>query len=169
MKQAARHRLHVQVEPAWRSQVPAARLRAAARAALRHQAAPRPGALTLRLTSDDALRQLNRDFLGHDYATDVLSFPSAETEAGERYFGDIAISLPRAAAQALAGGHSFEAELQLLVVHGVLHLLGHDHADRRGRARMWAAQAEILTALGAPITGPALRPKTRPPRRTPRR
>jgi probable rRNA maturation factor len=169
MMPAARHRLHVQVEPAWRGRVPAARLRAAARAALRHQAAPAPGALTLRLTGDEVLQQLNRDFLGHDYATDVLSFPSSEAEAGERYFGDIAISLPRAAAQAEAGGHPLEAELQLLVVHGVLHLLGHDHATRRDRARMWAAQAEILTAVGAPITGPAPRPKTRPPRRTARR
>lgn len=130
-----------------------AALRAAALAALAHQGAP-PGALTIRLTGDTELKRLNRDFLGHDYATDVLSFPSEAIEAGLRYFGDLALSLPRAAAQAKAGGHSLKAELQLLVVHGVLHLLGHDHATRRQQARMWAAQAEILTNLGSRISGP---------------
>ncbi|MGH2523455.1 MAG: rRNA maturation RNase YbeY, partial [Anaerolineales bacterium] len=95
--------------------------------------------------------------LGHDYPTDVLSFPSEETdpETGMRYFGDIAISFPHAHAQAAAGGHPVAAELQLLVVHGVLHLLGHDHAKRAEKARMWAAQAEILKKLKAPISGPS--------------
>lgn len=147
-------RLSIQIEPAFRRRVSGALLRAAARAALSHQAAPQPGTLTIRVTDDAALRQLNRDFLGHDYVTDVLSFPSDEVEAGVRYFGDLAIALPRAAAQAEAGGHPLAAELQLLVVHGVLHLLGHDHATRAQKARMWAAQAAILTELGAPITGP---------------
>ena len=61
----------------------------------------------------------------------------------------------RAAAQAERGGHPVAAELQLLVVHGVLHLLGHDHARPADKARMWTAQAAILQALGSPITGPA--------------
>jgi probable rRNA maturation factor len=60
------------------------------------------------------------------------------------------LSVPRAAAQAGAGGHPLEAEVQLLVVHGVLHLLGHDHAEAEGKARMWAAQSEILERLGVP-------------------
>ena len=66
-----------------------------------------------------------------------------------------AISLPRAQAQAKAGGHPVSAEVQLLVVHGALHLLGHDHAKSKEKARMWAAQSEILKHLKAPITGPA--------------
>jgi probable rRNA maturation factor len=156
----------VQVEPAFRGRFSTQVLRAAARAALRQQAAPAPGALTIRIADDATLRRLNHSFLGHDQVTDVLSFPSTETEDGQPYFGDIAISLPRAEAQARAGGHPLEAELQLLVVHGVLHLLGHDHALRRDQARMWAAQAEILAGLGAPLTGPGpaltrRRPKTR--------
>jgi probable rRNA maturation factor len=62
--------------------------------------------------------------------------------------GDILISVPYAAKSARKAGHALEAELQLLVVHGVLHLLGHDHAKPREKARMWKAQREILTALG---------------------
>jgi probable rRNA maturation factor len=58
------------------------------------------------------------------------------------------ISAPRAQAQAEAAGHPLEAELQLLVVHGVLHLLGHDHARPEEKARMWKAQAEALESLG---------------------
>jgi probable rRNA maturation factor len=106
--------------------------------------------LTLVLTGDGRLQALNREFLGQDRPTDVLSFPSGEIdpETGRRYLGDVLISVPRAAEQAAARGHSLEAELQLLTVHGVLHLLGHDHASRGKKARMWHAQSEVLTALG---------------------
>jgi len=80
----------------------------------------------------------------------VLSFPASETdpETGARYIGDIIISVPYAARSAEKAGHPVESELQLLVVHGVLHLLGHDHAEPKEKARMWKAQAEILELLG---------------------
>jgi probable rRNA maturation factor len=88
--------------------------------------------------------------LGQNTATDVLAFPSEESDpdSGARYLGDVLISIPRAAEQAAVAGHSLEAEAQLLVVHGVLHLLGHDHTVAADKARMWAAQAEILGELG---------------------
>lgn len=148
--------VHLKLERPFAGRVTPARLRAAARAALKHQAAPQPGELTIVLTSDQALRTLNRDFLGHDHVTDVLSFPSDDInpEANTRYFGDIVIAYPRARAQALRGGHPIWAELQLLIVHGVLHLLGYDHAEPAERDRMWTAQAAILAKLKAPITGP---------------
>jgi probable rRNA maturation factor len=106
--------------------------------------------LTLVLTDDKRIRALNRDFLGTDAPTDVLSFPADESdpETGRRYLGDVIISLRRAAEQAAARGHGLEAEVQLLVVHGVLHLLGHDHAEADEKARMWAAQVKILETLG---------------------
>jgi probable rRNA maturation factor len=69
----------------------------------------------------------------------------------EPYLGDIAISLPRATAQAEAAGHPVAAELQLLTVHGVLHLLGHDHAEPEEKAAMWAAQAAVLATLGVTL------------------
>lgn len=151
-----RFKINLRIDPALEDAVDRKTIRAAARAALEHEAAPAPGALAIVLTDDGALQGLNRDYLGHNQPTDVLSFPSGETdpETGARYFGDIAISLPRARAQAEAGGHPVTAEVQLLVVHGVLHLLGHDHAKAKEKARMWAAQAEILRQLKAPITGP---------------
>jgi probable rRNA maturation factor len=117
-------------------------------AALGQQSAE--GDLSIVLTDDARLRQLNRDYLGIDAPTDVLSFPASETdpETGKSYLGDVLISIPRAEAQAHGAGHPLEAEVQLLVVHGVLHLLGHDHARPEDKLSMWAAQAQILDGLG---------------------
>lgn len=123
-------------------------LEEAANAALQHQAAQ--GDLTLVLTTDEELHRLNREYLGVDKPTDVLSFPASETdpETGAIYLGDILISVPRTEIQARLAGHPSVDEARLLVVHGVLHLLGHDHADAREKKRMWKAQAEILKQLG---------------------
>jgi len=106
--------------------------------------------LTIVLVDDVRIQTLNRDFLAHDAPTDVLSFPADEPdpETGRSYLGDVAISLARAAEQARDGGHTVEAEMQLLVVHGILHLLGHDHAGAGEKERMWAAQAQALERLG---------------------
>ena len=127
-------------------------LERAASAALEHQASRESldSELTIVLTNDARLKELNRDYLGIDAPTDVLSFPASETdpETGARYIGDILISITRAQSQATAAGHPLESEVQLLVVHGVLHLLGHDHAEAREKARMWEAQAEVLERLG---------------------
>ncbi len=125
-------------------------LEQAARAALEHESESLDSELSIILSDDARLHELNLNYLGVDAATDVLSFPASETdpETGARYIGDILISVPRAQAQAEAAGHPLKAEVQLLVVHGVLHLLGHDHARAREKARMWKAQAEILKGLG---------------------
>ena len=130
-------------------------LERAARAALTHQEQSPDADLSVVLTDDARLQQLNRDYLGIDAPTDVLSFPASESdgsetdpETGSPYLGDILISIPRAKAQAKAAGHALESEVQLLVVHGVLHLLGHDHAKPKEKAKMWKAQSEILESLG---------------------
>jgi probable rRNA maturation factor len=148
--------IHLKLDRPFAARVSPARLRAAAGAALKHQAAPDPGELTIALTTDQALRALNRQFLGEDHVTDVLSFPASghDPDSGARYFGDIAIAYPRARAQAARGRHPVWAELQLLIVHGVLHLLGHDHAAAEDHDRMWQAQAEILRKLKTPIKAP---------------
>ena len=144
-----RYTIHLKISAAHKKLLPPALLRRTARAALTHQNAPVPSTLTIVITDDEALRELNRHYLGHDYATDVLSFPASEIdlETGATYLGDIALSVPRAQAQARKAGHPLTAEVQLLVVHGVLHLLGHDHATRQEKARMWKAQREILEGL----------------------
>jgi probable rRNA maturation factor len=122
----------------------------AANAALEHESISLDSELSIILTNDERLHELNLNYLGIDAPTDVLSFPASETdpETGAHYIGDILISIPRAQTQAEVAGHSLESEVQLLVVHGVLHLFGHDHAEAEEKARMWKAQAEILERLG---------------------
>ena len=124
-------------------------LEVAARTTLEEQSAP-DGDITIVLSDDRQLHDLNREYLGIDAPTDVLSFPASESdpETGASYLGDIIISVERAESQARAAKHELKSELQLLVVHGVLHLLGHDHAEAGEKARMWAAQAEVLKRLG---------------------
>ena len=118
--------------------------------ALKHQKESLEVDISVVLTNSRRLQKLNRDYLGIDAPTDVLSFPASESdpETGRPYLGDILISIPRAERQAQAAGHSLEDEVQLLVIHGTLHLLGHDHAEAGEKSRMWAAQAEVLERLG---------------------
>jgi probable rRNA maturation factor len=97
------------------------------------------------ITTDAELRRLNRDFRGQDFATDVLSF--REAGPGAR-LGDLAISLPRARAQAREFGHRTEQEIQILMLHGVLHLLGMDHEADNGR--MARAEKRWRARLGLP-------------------
>lgn len=106
--------------------------------------------ITIVLTDDRQLHELNHDFLDVDAPTDVLSFPSLEVdpETNELYLGDILISIPRAKQQAESAGHSLEAEVQLLTVHGTLHLLGYDHATDEEKNIMWNEQAKVLERLG---------------------
>lgn len=87
---------------------------------------------TCLLTGDRRLRDLNRRFLGKDYATDVLSFPSADPGGG---LGEIALNVNRARQQAAEHGHSPDDEIRILMLHGVLHLMGHDHEADRGAMR----------------------------------
>lgn len=138
--------IHIETEIAFSKDL----VERAAQAALEHESQPLDSELSIILTNDARLHELNLNYLGIDAPTDVLSFPASETdpETGARYMGDILISVPRAQTQAEAAGHSLEAEVQLLVVHGVLHLLGYDHAEPEEKARMWKAQAEILERLG---------------------
>jgi probable rRNA maturation factor len=146
--------IFLEINPELNLSLPPDLLERAAQAVLAHQSMAADADLTLVLTGDERIRALNRDFLGRDAPTDVLSFPADETdpETGRRYLGDVVISVSRAESQARAGGHALQTELQLLVVHGVLHLLGHDHAGAQERAIMWAAQAEVLERLGLPTS-----------------
>lgn len=97
-----------------------------------------------RISGDAELRRLNRDFLGHDYPTDVLSFPSGE----EDRLGDLAISIQRARAQSRQFGHHVEQEIGVLMLHGVLHLLGLDHETDGGR--MARTESRWRRELGLP-------------------
>lgn len=142
--------IFIEKKDALNPDVPAELVESAAAAALKHQSAPEYAEVTIVLTDDTQLHQLNQEWMDVDAPTDVLSFPADEIdpENDHRYLGDILVSVERAAEQATAAGHATEAEVQLLVVHGVLHLMGHDHAEAAEKAKMWQAQSEILTILG---------------------
>jgi probable rRNA maturation factor len=97
------------------------------------------------ITDDRELRRLNRQFLGADYATDVLSFPLRDNGL----LGELAISADRAAAQAREFGHSRLDEIRILMLHGVLHLVGMDHQTDRGA--MARAEARWRKKLNLPV------------------
>jgi len=125
----------------------------AAQATFQYQGISIDTSLSIVVTDDLQLHQLNQQYVGIDAPTDVLSFPAGylDPDTNSFYLGDVLISYPRAREQANQAGHSVNAELQLLVVHGILHLAGHDHDGAQDKANMWTAQAEILTNLGADI------------------
>ena len=90
------------------------------------------GEVTVLLTTDAAIRKLNRKFRGIDKATDVLSFP-ADAMPGFEIAGDLAISIPTAARQAGEQGHKLSVEVKVLMLHGLLHLAGYDHETDTGQ------------------------------------
>lgn len=90
------------------------------------------------LTNDRTIRRLNQRFRNKDKATDVLSFPCASDQDlsfENSYLGDVVISVETARRQALEKMHPLERELRILVIHGFLHLLGHDHETDQGQMR----------------------------------
>lgn len=149
-------RIHVESEQEFEPHRPT--LRAAAAEALQ-QAGVQDAELTLILTGNSHIQELNRQYREQDQITDVLAFPYGEPDpdSGLNYLGDVVISLPQARSQAQQAGHDLKAELSLLAVHGVLHLLGHDHADAAAKEEMWARQSRALAALGFDIEDPAQR------------
>jgi probable rRNA maturation factor len=128
-------------------------IQAACRAALASVEADPDENITVVLTTDAGIRVLNRDYMGQNTATDVLSFPNGEAdpETGERYLGDLIISVPFAQRQAQSAGHPLRQELELLCVHGTLHLLGHDHDTAKSKGEMWSHQSRALEDLGNPL------------------
>ncbi len=124
-------------------------LERAAALTLERQQAAKNVALTVRLANAEEVQQLNRTYRGQDSQTDVLSFEINDTlPDGSFYLGDIVIATEVASAQARAARHTLLDELALLVIHGVLHLMGHDHTDEAQKAAMWAQQRDVLAALG---------------------
>ena len=117
---------------------------------LKHEHSPAGSDIGLVLGDDVLLKRLNLKYRAVDAPTDVLSFHTGELDPDSQamYIGDIIVSLPRAQEQASTGGHSLVDELQLLVVHGTLHLLGYDHLNHDDKKKMQAAQDEILRQLG---------------------
>jgi probable rRNA maturation factor len=146
------YEIDVQVAPEFEERIEAEWVARVVQAALTAEGQPEETSVTVVIADDEALRTLNQSYRGLDEPTDVLSFSAREGEfVGPEdmpvYLGDVVISFPTAVAQAAEAGHSPEAELALLIVHGCLHLLGYDHAEEDEQARMWARQDVILSGL----------------------
>lgn len=108
------------------------------------------GEVTVLLTSDTAIRRLNRQFRRKNKATDVLSFPADRSAPGSaRIAGDLAISVPTARLQAVAQGHALGVEIKVLILHGLLHLAGYDHESDSGQ--MARRERLLRGRLGLPM------------------
>jgi probable rRNA maturation factor len=142
--------IDIQTAPRFVGELDTELLRRVTTEALRREGVEGEVALSVVITDDEAMRELNQQFRDVDVPTDVLAFGSGQeggfvTAPGEpAYLGDVVISYPCSVAQAEEYGHSVDRELALLAVHGVLHLLGYDHMDEAERMEMWARQNEIL-------------------------
>lgn len=124
------------------------------REVLAAEAVDYPAAVSLAITDDATVRELNRRWRGIDRTTDVLSFPFQEknTESfpnpdGTVQLGEVIIALPQAERQAERMGHPLDREITVLLIHGLLHLLGYDHRKPSERRRMRARQEAILIRL----------------------
>jgi len=99
--------------------------------------------------SNQKIRALNRKYFGSDQATDVISFPSGDDFPEESEFmGDIVISSDKAVQNAKAYGVTFDKEISLYVIHGILHLLGFEDKTKKGRATMRSMEDECLKKTG---------------------
>jgi probable rRNA maturation factor len=107
--------------------------------------------LSVLVTDDPGIRVLNREWRRKDRPTDVLSFPAGEPppgSTGPRHLGDVIVSLDTARRQARARRHRLADELDLYLVHGLLHLLGHDHHRGPDARRMAALESRLLGRPG---------------------
>lgn len=111
----------------------------------------RDSAISVTLVNDAAIQEINRDQRGKDAPTDVLSFPlEPEPFAQERLLGDIVISLDTAKRQASDYDAPLQRELYRLLIHGLLHVMGHDHMKAGERARMEGEERRLARAIAMP-------------------
>lgn len=125
-----------------------------------------PGEVNILLTSNSEIQRLNLEFRHKDQPTDVLSFPNGQQPEG----GDIAISIQTARTQAAEIGHDLLTEVKVLILHGMLHLAGHDHETDRGQ--MLTLEQDLRAELKLPaglIERCVIRNPAVPSRRTRRR
>jgi probable rRNA maturation factor len=147
--------IQVLIRPQFQAEVQAEFVEQVARIVLEQEFPLAEADLSVVIADDAEVQSLNLQFRGVDAPTDVLAFGEEETEllfvtapTVPPYLGDVILSFSRAQAQAQEFDHSIADELKLLIVHGVLHLLGYDHATPEAKATMWARQDAILAILG---------------------
>lgn len=155
-------RVAVLVDKRVKGRAHVALVRRAVAETMRREQVPEPYEVSVVLADDTFVRQLNREYMGVDGTTDVLSFPLEDggdpihdrahpgqpaSTAARRALGDIVISVPTVIRQAVDHQVTVESEMALMVVHSSLHLLGYDHDTPAARDRMWRRQDEIAAAV----------------------
>lgn len=148
------HVVVVEADPAFEKIVPVATLERAVLRALELGQVAVPVEVVVTIVDEAEIHRLNREYRGIDAPTDVLSFAQRESDEfpvipnHTEPLGDVVIAYPVAARQAAAAGHPTERELALLTIHGVLHLLGFDHAEPEEERIMFGLQDQALASLG---------------------
>ncbi len=152
--------LHIKIDKTFRRFVDEQWLRRIVEQTLSNKGLDSPVELGLVITDAKTIRKLNKRYRGRDEATDVLSFALLEENPslaatprfitppdGMLHLGEVILSYPQATIQAQEQHHPLDRELALLVIHGVLHLLGHEHQEPEAELRMRAEEERILTEL----------------------
>ncbi len=148
----ARHRIDITIQEPLARSLSKAWLRGVVHRVLAAEGVP-PAELSIAIVDEETIRRLNRDYSGADEATDVLSFSLAE---GEPFvsptddvlpLGEVVIAYPVAVRQAVQRDHTVEREVAHLLIHGILHLLGYDHAEAEEERRMRAKEEALLGAV----------------------
>lgn len=151
----------MQVAPAFRGRLKVAWLRDVVRRTLESERLHTPAEVGLTVTDDATVRALNARYRGLDEVTDVLSFglteaspdapggPFALPPSGRIQLGDVVLSYPQAARQARQAGHTVVHEAAVLVAHGVLHLLGYDHAEPEEERVMFSKQEAVAAEMAS--------------------
>ncbi len=140
----------IQIAPRFRVEVDEGDLRRVAAEVLGREEVAEGTELSLIITDDETVRELNRRFRDVDAPTDVLAFDAGTEEhfvsapESPPYLGDVVISYQRALAQADELGHAVAEELKLLVIHGILHLLGYDHQEEADAQKMRERENQVL-------------------------
>lgn len=110
--------------------------------------------LSIVFIDNKMIKEMNKTFLGHNYATDVLSFDYHEPSSKNTITGEIIVSVEMAVKQAQKRGYSIEGEIALYLIHGLLHLLGYDDRQKRDAKKMHQREKELLANLGYRVPVP---------------
>lgn len=140
--------IHINIEKDYRNRVNQHQLQFSANAVLDYSNENNIE-FTISIVGEEKIRELNRNYRSIDSETDVLSFSADEInpETGKTIIGDVIISFPMAEKQSKALDQQICDELNLLTIHGVLHLLGYDHQTKEGEKHMFALQANLMQGI----------------------
>jgi probable rRNA maturation factor len=141
----------IQVDPRWATQVNIERLENAIRMTFQVEGILTEPGVSLVVVGDEEMTRLHEHYRNEAGTTDVLTFPYEDDGTDEEmmaYLGDILVCYPQAARQGTDEGHTAQEELELLAVHGTLHLLGYDDEDPVAKVRMWQQQKNVMERLG---------------------